>query len=225
MSDLTSYTLEVVNKSGSAQDFYFFSQPPSVSAGVPVFSNSLGHRGIGNGLSTRLVYTLQYGYWIYQGQPVHIGASFSASGAKIAALGSSCDYTFADQLKFETMDLGQPAPNGTAGALDAHLNNFNSTGSYIKENPCVLGISVQVGSEQVPLATMDVSSHPGSVVSMTPIVSLYAAAGSHTTGEVVDWRINNKSPGVEVSNAASYPDRRARITLNADGTWSAPEAY
>jgi len=216
----------VVNNSGFTKSFYFFSQPPSLLSGSPaIFSNSLGSRGIGNGLSTTLTYIVEYGYWISQGEAVTIGATFSADGGVSAALGTTEEFTYADNIKYKDLVLGTPVIGGPTAALTGIVNNFNAKAPFILGNPCIMGISVNVGSGPTPLATMDVSSQPGSTISMTPVVTLYAATGSYVAGAVVDWSVSNKSPPVNITDLTKFPSGQAKITIKADGTWTGPEAF
>lgn len=219
----TTITINVINKSNTIQNFFFFQQPAAYSGGQQVYTNSLYTQALlpyatsGSVLSFSM--TLQYYAGVQQqvappqvGQPSGQLAAIQAINLTPAPGGPQMNNTTTMTV---SPSLGLSPPVSTVGpqpgsfrivtpVFNPTLANYNA------------GSAVQSMSGAITLSNF-ITAQPNSNLDCQPIIKFYVQTGTYTPGTVMNFT----SSSVSAALCDATPGYTTfNVTYNADGTWT-----
>ncbi|NVN86402.1 MAG: hypothetical protein HXX15_09980 [Rhodopseudomonas sp.] len=219
----TTITINVINKSLSLQNFFFFQQPAEYSGGQQVYTNSLYTQALlpnaTSGAQLTFTMVLQYYAGVQQQvTPPQVGQS-SGQLAAIQAINLTPAPGGAQTNNTTTMtvspSLGLSVPVSTVGP---QAGSFRIVTPIF--NPALTaynaGSAVQALSGAITLSNF-VTAQPNTNLDCQPVIKFYVQTGTYTPGTVMNFTsssinaaICDATPGYTTFN----------VTYNLNGTWT-----
>ncbi len=208
---MATYTIQIVNASQYAQNFFLFSSPPTLSWSSQIYQNALA-QSQDVGPQTTVTYTIKNSVFAScvqtqndQNPQVAISKSVAMD---ISSATNNCA-TFS------------PNPFNLTVSTDASVQKgwFRiTTSSYSPGNPSYIGIGYLV--DGISSFAAGVEAEPSKNLDVEPIVKFYVATGDYTPGTLANF--------VEASKTAACFDftGMGSVTMRSDyqpnGTWTPP---
>ncbi|BAM89154.1 hypothetical protein S58_31560 [Bradyrhizobium oligotrophicum S58] len=219
----TLITINVINKSLNAQNFFFFQQPAVYSGGPQVYTNSLYSQTLLPNATSGAVLTFSMILQYYAGaaqqvQPPQVGqpsgqlAAIQPINLTPASGGAPTNNT--TQMTVSP-SLGLSVPVSTAGPQPGSFRIVTPT-----FNPVLAqynaGSAVQSVSGAITLSNF-VTVQPTSNLDCQPVIIFYVQTGNYTAGTVMNFT----SSSINAAVCDATPGYTTfNVTYNADGTWT-----
>ncbi len=222
----TLITINVINNSPVAQNFFFFQQPAVYTGGPVVYSNSLYMQNLlpNSSSGTTLTLLMLEDFFAgaqecYQpptvGQPSGYSSSIQPIGLTPAPGGSPTNN--ATNMTVSPLGLSVPTSNPAvqAGAFRITTPTFDPT-----LHQYIAGSAVKSISGSIILSNF-VSAQPNTNIDCQPILKFYVQTGSYTPGTVMNF--TSSSVGAALCDATpGYTT--FNVTYNANGTWTVAQS-
>lgn len=207
---MTTYTVQVLNESGYAKSYVFFTEPATVIGGGPieVFTNAwvtFNSITTGGYDSVQFDETL-FGYWGTTPDTLGPGTILRSGGT------SEIDLSQQPEVPFDVSPTGFGVQ--TTGKASTGAYAIAATGSFTAANGFVFGMAKGAGTP-IPAPTSTFVAQPSVTFQITPAWNFYVSDGAYTTGEVIDFSVLSVT-AARIS-FDSVPQTTATVTQGADG--------
>ncbi|MFA3780542.1 hypothetical protein [Yersinia sp. 1652 StPb PI] len=223
----TLYTINVINNSPTAQDFFFFQKPAIYTGGAKVYSNSIYQEVLSPFASSGSVLTFECLMQFYAG---------AQSQLPSLLVGQDSGYITSSQpVDLTSITAGVQTANTTVMSVDPSLGLSPATytegvqpGAYRIVTPAFnpvtdvfnAGLAVQSASGSSVLSSF-INAEPSKNIDCQPVLSFYVQTGTYQAGTVINF--STSSVGSAICDTTQGVTA-FNVIYNPQGTWTVSAA-
>jgi len=188
----TLYTINVINKMSTAQDFFFFQAPAVYSGDATVYSNSIYSSLLApstQGAQLTFEFNQQYYAGVQTADASSVPTIGQASGSTIAVqpinlVPATCDTATNDLVTMNVPPLGLTPPSSNSGAVTC---NCMITTPTFDANLAQYNAGLAIKSNGGYVLSNYINALPNQNIQCQPVVNFHVTTGSYAAGSVIDF--------------------------------------
>ncbi|AVX40197.1 MULTISPECIES: hypothetical protein [Yersinia] len=223
----TLYTINVINNSPTAQDFFFFQKPAIYTGGAKVYSNSIYQEVLQPFASSGSVLTFECLMQFYAGAQTQLPNLSVGQDSGYITSSQPIDLTSAT-AGVQTANTTLLSVDPSLGLSPASYTEGVQPGAYRIITPAFnpitevlnAGLAVQSASGGTVLSSF-INAEPSKNIDCQPVLSFYVQTGTYQPGTVINF--STSSVGSAICDT-TQGITAFNVTYNPQGTWTVTAA-